>query len=373
MQASHPARSFGAFGLPLISIALTAIALAPCVRLHGGTFPRRHGQEPGGLADGQQDIEAARPVFAFHSGFWINLHHVLYQQARLRQQRPTSRGGGAATTDGAVGKGRERTALDAPNWNAAINFYDDSMAARDLLFDSRMVEINDRLAQFEICEDLSGRDDPDCASGLDHDLLQMLERAAPIYRERWWPEDDRANRTWIAGVAPLVRQSGKPLADQLAAVYHAQWPRNPIRVDVVSYGGPFGAYTTLEPLHITMSSSDPRNQGLAGFEILFHEASHALAGAVQEAIVRDCRAANKPIPRDLWHALLFYTTGELVKRLFEKTSAPGAASYTPYAVRNRLYSRGWQDYERDLERSWQPYLDGKTNFDHALEQLVAGL
>ena len=41
-----------------------------------------------------QDDELAipRPVFELHSGFWLNLHHFLYEQARLRDQESTSRG-----------------------------------------------------------------------------------------------------------------------------------------------------------------------------------------------------------------------------------------------------------------------------------------
>ncbi|MGH9704600.1 MAG: hypothetical protein ACRD4K_14590, partial [Candidatus Acidiferrales bacterium] len=275
----------------------------------------------------QKDAASARPVFEFHSGFWVNLHHVLYEQARLRQEKPTNRGGGTSAPGAAAN--RERKDATSADWNAAVNFYISEMGDRDLLFDTRMIEINTRLAQLEACEDLSGRSDPDCSSNLDHDLVQSLERAAPVYRERWWPEDDRANRAWIATIAPLVRQIGKPLADKLSEVYRSQWPRNSILVDVSVYGGPLGAYTTLDPLHITISSTDIRNQGLAGFEILFHESSHALAGSVQQQIIRDCRAANKPIPRDLWHALLFYTTGALVKQVLQRSAAPGSSGYTP--------------------------------------------
>ena len=366
MRASLPAGRLFTLGP---AFAAFTLALAPIVPQAQKQLPPVQFNPP---TQEQKDAAAARPVFEFHSGFWVNLHHVLYEQARLKQQKPTNRGGGTAGAPG-TGTNRERAGANSPEWTAALNFYITEMGDRDLLFDTRMNEINNRLAQLEACEDLSGRSDPDCTSSLDHDLVQALERAAPVYREKWWTEDDLANRAWIAAVAPLVRQIGKPLAEKLSEVYRSQWPRNSILVDVAVYGGPLGAYTTLDPLHITISSTDRRNQGLAGFEILFHESSHALAGSVQQQIIRDCRAANKPIPRDLWHALLFYTTGSLVKQLLQKSAAPGSAGYTPYAVRNELYARGWQDYQRVLERFWQPYLDGKTDFDQALEQLVGGL
>src|SRR5205807_83250 len=38
----------------------------------------------------QEVIQGPVPAFEFHSGFWINLHHFLYQQARLRKSTPQS-------------------------------------------------------------------------------------------------------------------------------------------------------------------------------------------------------------------------------------------------------------------------------------------
>src|ERR1700684_4629434 len=43
-------------------------------------------------ATGQQSGSAygPLPVFEFHSGFWINLHHMLYYEARLRASPPAA-------------------------------------------------------------------------------------------------------------------------------------------------------------------------------------------------------------------------------------------------------------------------------------------
>jgi hypothetical protein len=320
--------------------------------------------------------EGPRPIFEFHSGFWLNLHHFLYEQARIAEQVQTSLGGGAAKSSATNSNVRSDA---SPAWQAAVDYYRKNMAHRDLLFDQGMVLIGNRLAELETCPDLSGRAMSSCTSGLQSNLIAALEGAAPIYRSRWWSEHDRSNRDWIEGDAPLVRHIGLPLAQELSGVYEKPWQREPIRVDVVIYAGPFGAYTSLDPTHITVASGDPRNEGLAGFEILFHEASHALSVPVQDAIAEACRQRDIPIPRDLWHALLFYTTGEMIRRAAAegKLQLPGAgiksASYTPYAYRNNLYSRGWEDYLRVLEAYWQPYLDGNTDFEHAIRAVVGGL
>lgn len=321
----------------------------------------------------QEATSGPRPIFEFHSGFWLNLHHVLYEQARIAEQIQTSQGSGT--------KAGNADAHNDPSaaWQSALEYYRKNMAHRDLLFDQGMVLINNRLAELETCPDLSGRTTSSCTSGLQTNMIAALEGAAPIYRSRWWSENDRENREWIDGDAPLIRRIGLPLAEELSEVYQKPWQREPIRVDVVVYAGTFGAYTSLDPTHITVASGDPRNEGLAGFEILFHEASHALAVPVQEAIAEACRQRDIPIPRDLWHALLFYTTGEMVRRAAAegRLQLPGAetkaAAYTPYAYRNNLYARGWNDYLRVLETYWQPYLDGRTDFEHAIKAVVNGL
>jgi hypothetical protein len=210
----------------------------------------------------QEANSGPRPIFEFHSGFWLNLHHFLYQQARIAEHIQTSQGGARS-----AGTDPNKISDPSPAWQAAVDYYRKNMAHRDLLFDQNMVLINERLADLETCPDLSGRTITSCTSGLQANMIAALEGAAPIYRTRWWSDHDRKNRDWIDGDAPLVRQIGLPLAEDLSSVYQKPWQREPIRVDVVIYAGPFGAYTSLDPTHITVASGDPRNEGLAGFEI----------------------------------------------------------------------------------------------------------
>jgi hypothetical protein len=188
----------------------------------------------------------------------------------------------------------------------------------------------------------------------------------------------------------------------LADIYQTRWPAERIRVDVTAVANYAGAYTTLEPLRVTIASSDTRNQGAAAMEVLFHEASHGIATPVELAIARECRQRDKPIPRDLWHALIFYTTGEVIKPILDAQSSDAPASgaspndtlpsgstskttpdpgsqgsqdseYLPYAKREGLYQRGWEGYLTLLTRYWQPYLEGRTTFDDAIAHMASAL
>jgi hypothetical protein len=322
------------------------------------------------------------PVFEMHSGFWVNLHHFLYLQSRLLKSNSsgTDAGRGAAQPDELPASLIGFPEADIHDWQDAVAFYSKDLGGRDLLLNGDMEIINNQLSNMESCPDLQGKTTPLCKSGLRSDLVEALQQAAPVYRAHWWPQQDRANREWIAQVAPLIQKMGVELSGQLADVYQRPWPSQRMRVDVVWYGGPFGAYTSLDPLHLTISSHDARNRGIYGFEVLFHEASHAVAGAVTAAIAHDFREHDKPIPRDFWHALLFYTTGEIVRRdveygsmAFTSEQRGGPSGYLPYAARFGLYSGSWEHFRALLDLYWLPYLDGKVSFDTAMARLATDM
>jgi hypothetical protein len=134
-------------------------------------------------------------------------------------------------------------------------------------------------------------------------------------------------------------------------------------VDVTAYANWAGAYTTLGPTRITIASLDPGNQGPAALEVAFHEASHGISWYLEKSISEECRRQNVLLPRrDLWHAVLFYTTGEIVRRRLR--------DYRPYAYSNGLWRKAWPMYIVALEKDWQLYLDGKFPFEAAVAQLV---
>ncbi|HUK54439.1 MAG TPA: hypothetical protein VL099_14220 [Candidatus Binatia bacterium] len=303
------------------------------------------------------------PVFALYSSFWVNLHHVLYAQARLRSERPIVRSQDKPPVDASLPRLEDLSGKEQHDWNSALDEYAERMAPHDLQFDEDMVRINNRLSEMGDAQTAE-------ETGFLPPVIAALAKAAPIYQKHWWPQDDHANRVWIDAVAPLVEELGAQISRQLSSIYRAPWPKGPIHVDVAAYAGVYGGYTTLDPLHITVSSRDPRNQSLAGFELLFHEASHGLADPVRAALNHAFQAQAKPIPRDLWHALLFYTTGEVVRNML---AGAGHSTYSPYAEQNHLYERDWQNYQRALDRDWAPYLQNHSDFSTAIRKLVDDL
>lgn len=279
-----------------------------------------------------------KPLFEFHSGFWLNLHQRLHYAATAR---------------------RPAAGPEAPAWTAAVDFYRGRFAEHGgmgLLFDDELVALNRRLAALGSAPALAG---------VEPELAAHLEAAAGVVRPEWG-EQDRANRAWIAALEPALERHGQALRGELSAAYQASWPAAPIRADVSRWAGPVGAYTVLDPPHVTISSGDPSYAGEAALEMIFHEASHALIEPISEKLAAEAERLGRRPPRDLWHALLFYSTGEIVKRRL-------GPEYVPYAARYGLWQRAWPDFEPALRRDWQPYLDGKVDLDTAVRALLAGL
>src|ERR1051326_3795376 len=127
-------------------------------------------------------------TFEFHSGFWINLHHFLYWEAIAETPPP----------------GRPAA------WTSAVDYYRRTVVPRALL-SPEASRINNLLSSLESAPSLKD-------SGLPTEFAAVLESVAPVYRNRWWPDHDRANREWMQAVVPLLAKYGPAVKKQLAIV-----------------------------------------------------------------------------------------------------------------------------------------------------------
>jgi hypothetical protein len=284
-----------------------------------------------------------KPLFTFHSNAWLNLHHYI---------RAAARGGPAPALTGL-------TEDEQKQWAAGVEFYK-PYAARDVLFDDGMVAIQRALRGGEGKDSLDG-------IAIDAALKSTLERVMPIYQKHWWPQHDRANREWIAAIVPLVERHGAAISQSLLRVYDTTWPAEPFHVDLSVVAGPVGAFSV--DGHITIASPDPSLQGYKGLETVFHEASHGLGlfPVLIQPLNQIAEEQKVKIPPVLWHAVLFYTAGQMTIR---ELKADGI-DYTEYAgsgLYNNLCGAGCRE---KIAEHWTPHLDGKRSIRDALSALVA--
>ncbi len=284
--------------------------------------------------------------FAFHSDPWMNLHHFLYAWATQEKSDFVPRPHRRPMPDKA-----DPPAL-APDeweiWNGAVAFYRGKFGARSLVHDEDLRA----LKRWHWDPAFTAR------TSRQEEVERVLAAARPVYEKHWWPEHDRGNRTWVDSILGAVARWEDRMVGDLARIYGGAWPDHVIRVDVTAYTDYHGAYNTSEP-HVTIASRMDKNAFPHGVEIVFHETSHSasLEAGIDQAIVAAARAENVPAPRELWHALIFHTTGELARRAF---AGEGRTDYVPYAVREGLYrpNSNWGRYKPLLDDFWLPALDG---------------
>lgn len=294
----------------------------------------------------------ARPValqtpprwFEFRVSFWNSLHHELHALARPRPA--------AAANEDLPESARA-------GWQQALEAYR-PLGRRSLLFDEGLASMSARLSALS---DDAGLPREAIAPA----LIAALEAAAPAYRASSWPTHQRDARAFIASASSLLTRYGAVIAPTVAAAYGATWSES-VPVDVVRDAGPPGnAYTTVRPrAHVTIAATDPRHQGLAALELLFHEASHGWDATLTDEITGAARAEGRVVRQDLRHAVLFYTAGELTRRALAATDTP----YVPYAVTQGMASGIYKDVWPAIVQTWTPWLDRRTSRAAAVTALV---
>ncbi len=283
--------------------------------------------------------------YRLQSNPWVNLHQRLLYAARFEPTTPASLSGD-----------------DLPKWNKAVEAYRAFLGKRSPIFDDELVRLNAALSATSASK---------LPASIPKAAATVLETAMPIYKAAQWQEDDRANRFWIAVIEPMLASAAEELAAAHERAYGIPFPTD-ILVDVSPFGWEFGAYTVGqgEHAHVVVTSVEPGYQGFAALEMLMHEPSHAIVGdGSRDAIGSDLARASRELKikpyANLWHAILFYTSGELTRRALARR---GVHNYQPVIL--GMYERGYRGYRQSLETHWQAYLDGKMSREDAIRQIL---
>jgi hypothetical protein len=202
------------------------------------------------------------------------------------------------------------------------------------------------------------------------EIAQSFRAAAtPAYKACRWAAQDEKNRKWIEVLKPQLGVDEQRVASRLEQLYQKRWTGLPIPVDIVQTVDFSGANTILGKPgsgHLLIANE---NEASYALEVIFHESSHILMDhndPVRLALNKAASAANFKLPGDLWHVVLFYTTGEAVRRILDDEGKPG---YKPMVY--GIFERGvWGDYRNALENAWKPYVDNKQTLPEAAASLM---
>lgn len=304
---------------------------------------------------------ASTPHFAFYSDVDANVNDALIAAGEARRGKK----------DEIFRSGTEVSCFEKlpPSsraaWDAAVSYYEKIVSSAGSN-DRQRYLLRAQLAGFD--EDLK-----DAGDRVFVEIARNLRAAAkPAYTACRWAAQDEKNRRWIGELKPRLADNEEKIALRLEQLYQKRWSGLPIPVDVVETVDWSGANTILrDPAggHLLISNA---YEGLSALEVVFHESSHLFMGRnapLRQALDTAAREAGFRLPGDLWHVVLFYTTGEAVRRILDDA---GKTGYTPmlYAI----FDRGaWAGYRGALESAWRPYLDGKQTLPETASGLIAAL
>ena len=302
------------------------------------------------------------PIFTFESDeFWLNLHHFLYLLGRGEAKMPDATRSGVTLAVADAERGmKSLTDEERKTWAAAVSAYASGFSKLDAVRGEPFPTITAALA---------AADEAPGLSGVDAASTETLMRAAPVYRKAWWPAHRATNRAWQSSIEALVARHGVAVRDILAKWYGLPWPSNGYAVHVSGYSVAVGAYSSTKGV-LVVSSLDPTYQDLNGLEMVFHEAMHQWDGPIFTALNAQAKPLNVTVPFDLPHAMIFFTTGEALRRV--------APAHVPYAETLGIWSLSLSGARQPadrlkgpLEDTWRPYLNGRGTRDEAFSALLA--
>ena len=296
--------------------------------------------------------------FAFHSDFATNLNDALIESGRARKAGKPElfRTGNEESCFG----GLPRPAQAA--WDHAVAYYAEIISPER--WSGRQ--------QFSIRLDLAGAEELEEARDLrDVGIARSFRgAAAPAYEACRWTTQDAENRRWIDALVPLLSVHEEAVSLRLADLYSEPLAGLPIRVDVVETVNWSGATTILlDPVGGHIVISNEAESGPVSLEYVFHEASHLLMGRghpVRNALAEAAEQLDVQLPRNLWHAVLFYTTGDAVRRTLAEAGEP---AYTPMIFSGNIF----KSFHEPMESAWRAYLEGERSLEEAALDLIRAL
>jgi hypothetical protein len=307
------------------------------------------------------------PMFRLETDdFWLNLHHFLYVLGRAQLKTPDS--SREAVANAPVEAERDLKTLNAEErriWSEAVAAYAGTLSTLSTL-QMPMPSIAIVLGDAKDTASLAG-------VRIDAAVRTVLESAAPIYRKTWWGPHRAQHQRFLTSLQVMIDRHGQGVHDFLTGRYGIAWPKAGYPVHFVAYASFQGNYSLVGPggAFLVMSTNpNPANAGLLPLETVFHEGMHQWDGEVMAAL--RAAAPGVTIPQDLSHALIFFTSGEAIRRV-DPTHVPYVDRFGIWKGRLSGSPLAAERLQGPIQQFWKPYLDGRGTRDEALAGLVVAV
>jgi hypothetical protein len=314
-----------------------------------------------GFVDNSQGQEQASMIakseyFEFHSNYWINIHHFLYQQAQGSQVKKLIEDGNHLLN---IGEDSIRLILslsESEKLARAIKYYNDHLTEKSL---SKLSDIRTWLENQSHQEPITDT--------LFTSIYKILNDFSHVYKRHYWPRHNAQNAQVLSAHLKVIKQVEKDAISKLEQLSGYNWPGVKVRVELTAYANYAGAYTVTDPnMIIFISSLDPFSLQSEFIETVFHEGSHLLftrESPFRSEIYFKSQEMKMEFPKDLWHASQFYLCGRLIKDLLK----PLGINHTLTMDLRKIFVK----YSTSLFRQvLDKYYLGETNLESTVDSLL---
>ena len=247
---------------------------------------------------------------------------------------------------------------DLTTLNPVIMFYRDSLISKDFLFDSLMRDFSDKLSL-----------ETAVTTGWQVKALEQQKIFQPYFNKLYWKDIEADNKAWIAAHKNELLKQEPTVIPELEKIYQTQVPSSKIVVDLTCYATWAGACSYNDSFaHIIFASKHGSNGDDLATEVVFHETSHFLVDKVQLKIADFTKGKDIKKTINLWHNMIFYTTGFVLDNQFSTE----AEKVVPFYVKMKFEDK-FPDFKASVEACklyWDAYIKDQTTFDDALKSIA---
>jgi hypothetical protein len=300
---------------------------------------------------------AKSEYFTFHSNYWINLHHFLYQQAQGSQVKKLMEDGNRLLNTGEDSIRLTLSLSESETWTKSIAYYDKHLITKSLF---KLSNVRAWLEKQPLQEPITDTSFTDV-------YTKILNNFAPIYKKHFWPIHNAHNIGIINTHLKNIQRIEKDAVLRLEQLAGFKWPGDKVRVELTAYADYAGAYTITAPdMIIFISTLDPFSLQSEFIETVLHEGTHLLF--TRESLFRSeiyfkSQDMKMEFPKELWHACQFYLCGRLIQDLLK----PYGINHTLSMYLRKIYT----EYNTAVFRQiLDKYYLGEEGLESTVESLL---
>ena len=310
----------------------------------------------GNLAHAQKTILLETKYYSFQSNPQLNAHLYLYNRAMGCKFKKVHQDSLAYYSF--KDKLKSLSPSDLSTLNTVVQFYKDSLTTKDVLFDSLMRDLSDKLTEGQLPKNT-----------WQLKTLEQVKIFQPFFNKLYWKDIESDNKAWLSAAKEQLLKQEQSIVPELERIYQTKLPAGKIIVDLSCYATWAGAYSYNDRFcHIILAGSHGSNKGELATEVVFHETSHFLVDKVNEKISVLIKGKDIKKNINLWHNIIFYTTGDVLEKYYAKEGK----MFFPYYVQMKFEDK-FPDFKATVEACksfWNPYITGQASLEDALKNIV---